>query len=325
MLSAHSELLPTISVILPVYNGGIMAAQAAESILTQTFRDFELIIIDDGSVDDTAAIINNIKDDRIRFIRQANRGLAATLNRGIFEFARGRYIARQDHDDLSFPIRFEKQVAALNADPELVMVGSAALIYDDYGPTERRINPPLNNLEIHRGLMFANPFVHTSVMMRREIVMLEKGYAVEPERQPEDFELWSRMLRGRRAANLSEALVVYRERTGSITQTQSFADRVMQFSAENIAYAAGQTTISKEIRDIAAYATQQWASISSLPDIRKMTRVLREAERRINKLETDEKSQGIMEKFISKMQRRVLKLIIKRLFKPELRYRSPNR
>ena len=105
---------PAVSVLLPVFNGAAYIRESVESILAQTFQDFELIIIDDGSLDDSAHIIEGINDPRIRLYRQANQGLPATLN-GAIGLANGEFLARQDQDDVSFPCRFEKQVSYLRS------------------------------------------------------------------------------------------------------------------------------------------------------------------------------------------------------------------
>ena len=125
---SDSFLKTLISVILPVYNGSEYLTESIDCILNQTYSNFEFIIIDDGSTDDSAAIIANYTDVRIRFYSQQNQGLASTLNRGI-SLANGNYIARQDQDDVSLPNRFAQQVAFLEANPEYGMVGTWAAIW----------------------------------------------------------------------------------------------------------------------------------------------------------------------------------------------------
>src|SRR4051812_15533497 len=118
---------PKISVLLPVYNAEPYLKEAIDSVLQQTFADFELIIINDGSKDRSADIIKSYTDKRILFIDQENIGLSATLNKGI-ALARGEYIARQDNDDISRPERFRKQVTYLDAHPRTMLLGTAAEI-----------------------------------------------------------------------------------------------------------------------------------------------------------------------------------------------------
>jgi len=154
---------PIVSVILPVYNGLPYLEEALDSVLTQSFRDFELIVINDGSTDGSAAIIENLHDPRIRFFQQTNKGLATTLNRAI-SLARGKYIARQDQDDVSLPTRFERQVAFLDANQEAGMVGTGAEIWVGNERTNRFLQHPADNAAIKFGLLFDNHFVHSSAI-----------------------------------------------------------------------------------------------------------------------------------------------------------------
>ncbi|NTU77340.1 MAG: glycosyltransferase family 2 protein, partial [Alphaproteobacteria bacterium] len=128
-----SASTPVVSVLLPVYNGRATLRESVQSILQQTFRDFELLIIDDGSTDDSATLANNFHDARVRVLGDATRrGLAARLNEGI-EAARGRYIARMDADDLAFSFRLERQVQFLDACPDIDLVGCRALVFREGG------------------------------------------------------------------------------------------------------------------------------------------------------------------------------------------------
>jgi len=123
---------PIVSVVLPVHNGAQYVAMAIESILAQTLREFELIIVDDGSTDDTPSILGRYTDPRIRRFAQANRGLAATLNAAI-DLARGRYLARQDADDVSFPERLARQLAFLEEHADVDLLGTRAVIFRNQG------------------------------------------------------------------------------------------------------------------------------------------------------------------------------------------------
>jgi len=125
-----SGYAPVISVLLPIYNGAPYLVEAIDSVLNQTWKDFELIVINDGSTDDSAAIVHGYDDPRIRYYEHENIGLAATLNRGI-DLAVGEFIARQDQDDISKPERFARQIVYLTAHPECVLIGTWAEIWGE--------------------------------------------------------------------------------------------------------------------------------------------------------------------------------------------------
>src|ERR1700722_19986529 len=232
---------PTVSVVLSVRNGGSDLPEALGTILNQSFADFELITINNGSTDGTGDYLDSIGDPRVRVFHQADAGLAAALNRGI-SLARGRYIARQDHDDLADFSRLAKQVAFLDARPEHGMVGTRAEIWVGDTPTGRFHDHPTENEILQFDLLFNNPFVHSSVMMRKSALDQVGGYTTDPARQPpEDYELWSRIARHYRVANLAERLTIYREIPSSMSRVsaQPFLEKLVTISSENLAYASG--------------------------------------------------------------------------------------
>jgi glycosyltransferase involved in cell wall biosynthesis len=240
---------PLISVILPVYNGQAYLFDALHSIMMQSLNDFELIIIDDGSTDSSSTIIQEYNDSRIRFFQQPNKGLAATLNRGI-SLAEGKYVARQDQDDISFPLRFQKQLEYLEANPEVAMVGTFAEIWEGSTRTSRKLVHPTDDDELKFGLLFNNHFVHSSMMIRRSIFDAVGGYSEDRSKQPpEDYELWSRVMRRYKVANLPVVLVAYREVPNSMSRTGNspFLPNLIRLSAENIAWASGFAVDSPEV------------------------------------------------------------------------------
>ncbi|MEM5427376.1 glycosyltransferase family A protein [Cupriavidus oxalaticus] len=274
---------PLISVVLPVYNGAGDVEKAVESILTQTFTDYELIIINDGSKDDSASVLESLRDPRIRLFHQDNLGLAGTLNRGI-ELARGRYIARQDQDDLSHPERFARQVEFLENNPEHGLLGTAAQIWVGDTPTERAHDHPTEHGALSFELLFNNPFVHSSIMMRKATVEAVGGYTTDAARQPpEDYELWSRMARRGRVANLAERLLIYREVPASMSRTgpNPFMERLVLICAENIAAVLGQREPSQDVFDVAALTHSALHRLSQRPDIERMCQVVRDAGERL--------------------------------------------
>jgi cellulose synthase/poly-beta-1,6-N-acetylglucosamine synthase-like glycosyltransferase len=274
---------PLVTVLLPVYNGAADLEKAVASILEQSYSDFELLIINDGSKDDSAQILNRMNDARIRIVHQENIGLAATLNRGI-ELARGRYIARQDQDDLSRPIRLEMQLAYMEANPDCGLLGTAAEIWVADAPTERAHDHPTEHGVLYFDLLFNNPFVHSSVMLRRDAVLDVGGYSTDRSRQPpEDYELWSRMARRFRVANLPERLLVYREVPQSMSRTgpNPFLDKLVTICAENLALANGLDEPDAACVDAAAMTHSAFHRLSRRPDIERMCATILSAGNRI--------------------------------------------
>lgn len=235
---------PLISVIMAVKNGTEYIEQSIKSILNQTCRDFEFIIINDGSDDQTLDIISSFQDPRIKVFSQSNRGVARSANRGL-SLAQGKFIARQDHDDFSKPERFELQVAYLNLHPEVALVGSAAEIWVRDEPTNRLLSHPEMSGELRLELLFNNPFVHSSVMFRREIIKRVGLYNPSPKITPlDDYDFISRVSFDYELANLKEALVVYREtpksltsglRTTSSKDSSGLKEKLIFVSSRNIA------------------------------------------------------------------------------------------
>lgn len=278
-----SNAKPKISVILPVYNGQDYLTEAIDSVLSQSFSDFELIIVNDGSTDGSAAIIEKLGDSRIRFFQQSNKGLAATLNRAI-SLARGAYIARQDQDDVCLPSRFERQVAFLDANPDVGMVGTSAEIRVGNERTNRYLKHPVANASLKFGLLFDNHFVHSSVMIRRSVLEGLGGYSEDSARQPpEDYELWSRVMKKYKLANLPEVLLAYREVEGSMSRTglNPFLPNLIKISSENIAWASGLSVDSSEVIAISKLSRGVYDQIPRGTSFSGMQAVLRQAAHKI--------------------------------------------
>jgi glycosyltransferase involved in cell wall biosynthesis len=226
---------------MAVRNGGDDLPKAIQSILGQSFSDFELIVVDDGSIDGTAAYLDGLADRRVRVLHQANAGCAHAANAGI-AMARGRYVARLDHDDLSLPTRLAKQVAFLDANPRCGMVGTCAEIWEGDRKTSRTHDFPEDNAALQFELLFHNTFVQSSVMMVKSVLDAVGGYCTDPLRQPpEDYELWSRFARRCEIANLPERLTIYREVPGSQSRIgkNPFQRKLVVISAENLAAIEG--------------------------------------------------------------------------------------
>jgi glycosyltransferase involved in cell wall biosynthesis len=274
---------PRISVILPVYNGEAYLQEAVDSILGQTCSDFELIAIDDGSRDGSGAILDAVRDPRVRVVHQENMGLALTLNKGIV-LARGEYIARQDQDDISRPERLARQLAYMDAHPACGLLGTWSVIQEDRTPTARQHRHPCSNGELQLRVLFDSFFVHSSVMMRRATLDRTGPYPTDPERNPpEDFDLWLRIARDHELANLPEPLLVYREVPGSISRTRAalLDRRAIAIAAENLQFLLGSDWSEAALKDLVALQRHSTQALSPKPDWRTLAKLLREAKRRL--------------------------------------------
>jgi glycosyltransferase involved in cell wall biosynthesis len=206
---------PKISVVMSVYNGDKYLKEAIESILSQTFTDLELIIINDGSTDRSREILESYKDGRIRLFNNTNKGLTKSLNEGI-RYSNGEYIARMDADDVSMPNRFERQVSFLDSHPGIVMCGTWAQFTDKDGNDNGPYQTPVSGREIRTMLIKHSPFIHPSVMIRRNLFD-KVGFYDESFRCAQDYELWTRVVALFDTANLPEVLLKYRVLKSGIT------------------------------------------------------------------------------------------------------------
>lgn len=282
--------LPDVSVVLSVRNGGDDLPKAVATILEQSFLNFEVIAINNGSTDGTRDFLDGIEDQRVRVFHQADAGLAAALNRGI-SLARGRYVARQDHDDWALPTRIEQQVRFLDAHPEHALVGTRAEIWIGDHVTGRFHDHPTDDAVLRFELLFNNPFVHSSVMIRKAALDQVGGYTTDPARQPpEDYELWSRIARRFRVANLPERLTIYREVPTSMSREgiDPFKRKLVRLSAENLAAATGRAEPAQVHVDIAALVHDLPDALSEKPDLAAMCDILASAGRSIGGAQSGE-------------------------------------
>jgi hypothetical protein len=204
--------MPRVSVLMPVFNGGRFLAAAVGSILSQSYDDFELIAIDDGSSDQSACVLLGCarSDRRIRVVTHANVGIVASLNAAL-ELAVGEYVARMDADDVALPSRFARQVAFLDNHPEVAVVGSAITLIDQEGSAIRDVAYPLAPAEIFEFLIQVGcALAHPAVMMRRAAVVGVGGYRGAYQ-HAEDYDLWLRISETRALANLPDRLLYYRQ------------------------------------------------------------------------------------------------------------------
>lgn len=212
---------PKVSIIMPVYNQAKYVKQAIESILQQTFSNFELIIINDGSTDRSVNIIDNFHDLRIKIINQENKGLITTLNTGIV-LSRAEYIARIDPDDIWSDLnKLNKQMEYLSKDPNCVVLGTWARIIDENDKEFSHISCPEKDQGIRSKILTKNCFIHPSVVFNKEIALKAGGFD-EQEKYVEDYGLWLRMGQFGKFANIPEFLMSYRIHRDGITQQKNF-------------------------------------------------------------------------------------------------------
>jgi glycosyltransferase involved in cell wall biosynthesis len=212
--------LPIVSIVMPVWNGVRYLSLAIESVLSQTFRDFELIIVDDGSEDNTGDIVTQfaVADERIRPLFASHRGVVESLNLGC-SVAQGKYIARLDYDDIALPERLERQVAFLEGRPKVALLGTAFQFITASGQRTRTvIYPPLDDATIRQQLRKANCFCHSAVMMRADAFANVGGYR-KLCTEAQDYDLWSRMADLYELASISEIAVLYRVHPRQVSST----------------------------------------------------------------------------------------------------------
>lgn len=208
---------PLVSVIMPVFNGSCYMSKAIDSILTQTYQNFELLIVDDASTDDTWQILNDYKNDykkvypeKIKIFRLEKNSGAFNAANYAYEQAKGGYIAPMDSDDISSPLRFEKQVAYLNQHPETVLVGSFAKIIDASDQVTGFKRYAVSNEDIYRQFAQINPIVHPACMIRKALIgNRKKLYLTEYGVNSDYYTLFSLLNLGK-FANIPEYLLSYR-------------------------------------------------------------------------------------------------------------------
>jgi len=207
---------PKITVLMPAYNAGKYIGEAIASVLAQTFTDFELMIVNDGSTDDTLEAIGAFADERIVVIHQSNQGVAAALNKGL-KYARAAYIARFDADDICYPQRLQTQYDFMLANPAYSIVGSEADYIDTHGEFLFTHQLAAYSSDQITALPFdVCPMIHSCVMYKKEAVVAAGGYN-EHAYTFEDHFLWAGMLMTQKACNLPQALIKVRLNPESVT------------------------------------------------------------------------------------------------------------
>ncbi|TAK57887.1 MAG: glycosyltransferase [Bacteroidetes bacterium] len=244
-----------VSVLMPVYNGEKFLSEAIESILHQTYSDFEFLIIDDGSRDNSVEIIKSYQDKRIRLIRNtSNLGITKTLNRGIAE-ASGKYICRMDADDVSISSRIQHQVEYLETHSDVALVGSRTKIINSSGEGGIIEFYPLSYQQIRRSIFIHNPFAHSAVMIRRS-VFNELGVYDTRFLHNEDYDLWLRIAAKLPVVNLDEVLLLRRVHEMNITvekELELIRHRITTLNHAIFSYYKKPEYVVYLLRPLAAY------------------------------------------------------------------------
>jgi len=245
---------------MPVRDGERFLRDAIESLRRQTLRDFELIVVDDGSRDTTPAILAEIAlaDPRIAVVRQEPMGLVAALNRGIAG-VRTPFIARLDADDISFPDRLARQVEAAHGDPALGLLGSYSEEIDEHGKVLGIRKPPMDHSSLVESLKRGNPFIHSTILVRAELVRACGGFR-EALAGAEDYDLWLRIAERARVANLPETLVRYRVHAQTVTERRKVR---MAFSVRLARRAAAERKAGRPDPLEGIAAPPDWRTTSS--------------------------------------------------------------
>jgi len=215
-----------VSVLMAVYNGEKYLREAIDSILSQTFTDFEFIIVDDGSTDASVEIINTYLDRRIRLVRNdRNLGLAVSLNKGL-DIALGEYVARMDCDDISLPVRLATQVAYMDAHPEVGACGTWAIDIDATGKEIRERKTPVGK-QLENRYWIPSPIIHPSAMIRfAELTDLRYDSEI---RYAQDYDFWLRIRARYQLSNLSKYLLLYRVHNESVSMRYTVGQTRMAY------------------------------------------------------------------------------------------------
>lgn len=264
-MATHS---PRVSVLMAVRNGARYIEEAMSSILNQEFSDFEFLIVDDGSTDQTPTILASIRDPRLRVIRHESLGLTRSLIHGL-TLTKGEYVARQDADDISHTERLAKQVAYLDSHPDVVLVGSGVTVISDNNQILRDyLYPVQHDLLVAELMVLVSPLPHTTIMFRKTPVLDCGGYR-DIFSKAQDYDLYLRLIEKYRISSVQEALCCLRYSTDSFTfedgEGLQFQYAVLAFIASIVRRNIGIDPLDLPDRQEFLARFQAWYKTSSYP------------------------------------------------------------
>lgn len=251
---------PAVSVLMPAFNAERFIGASIRSVLAQDFDDFELLIVDDGSTDGTAELVEDFHDKRIRLLRnETNCGLVETLNKGLRE-ARGTWVARQDADDLSRTDRLGRQLAYFRDNPDDVVVASEARLIDERDRGCGLLRLPRTRDQLRWDLCFRNPVPHSSIMMHRQKILDDFG-GYPQSVASEDYALWSHVAARNRIGLIKRPLVDYRIHASSVMMSSGKgAADIARIRKENMDGLLGHAATRDQINLL----TQSWTNPEAL-------------------------------------------------------------
>ncbi len=253
------ETTPMVSVLMPVYNGMPYLPQAVESILNQTFTDFEFIIVNDCSNDDSLRYLQSVQDARVVLVQLLqNKGVTGALQEGMSK-VRGKYIARLDADDIAKPHRLRTQVDYLENIPDVGLLGSSIEQIDSSGNLLKHVNLAKDDLEIRWKMLFKNPFFHSTTFFRSDII---KKYKLDYAREHgEDYQLWVDLLKYCQGMITNDLLIQYRthQKSWTFTKEDKQVDSSMKIAINQLAHYLQED--HQKLGDLI-----RWAKGNSIPD-----------------------------------------------------------
>src|SRR3989339_4967 len=302
---------PRVSVLMSVYNGEKHLGEAIQSILNQTYTDFEFIIVDDGSTDSTRNIINSFDDKRIKLIiNEKNIGWAKSLIKGI-EYCQCEFIARMDADDISLPQRFEKQIEYMDSNPEIGVIGTNVYAIGENSKPKYKIEYPQYHSFIKWSLIFSNPICHPSVMIRKSIVK-NYGYFDDNIIRSEEYDYWSRIVNNVKFHNIQDFLLLLRI-SGNKVSISLYSEQLQ--SAINICRRNLSYYIDSDIDEVIIKGFWTW-KFATIANAKKMIGAIIKANEKF--LDENKLSEKEITMIHHDTARRILLIAVTKLYSPTM-------